>query len=165
MNGNARRLYRRADDDSLEIVPTVVAQPRHPEAIRLHDYWQGCRAQGGLRMGRDLPARAIATLMSKLSIFEPNEDRTDFRFRLAASGWLALYGRDVKGEWLSSIYDPSAFEHYRDGLRRVLETDAPVFTDVRVYRLRQVQHHIEYSGLPIEAPQGPCILIGAFRFE
>jgi hypothetical protein len=116
-------------------------------------------------MGRDLPSREIAKLMSKLSVFEPNESESDFRFRLVASGWLTVYGRDVKGEWLSALYDPAAFAHYAAGLRDVLDTGAPRITDVRVYKLRQLQQHIEYVGLPIEANSGACILIGAFRFE
>jgi hypothetical protein len=158
---------REAEGESPEIVPTVIAAPRHPEGILLHDYWLRCRARGGLKVGRDLPAREIAKLMSKLSILEPNEDRSDFRFRLVASGWLTLYGRDVKGEWLSSLYDEAAFKHYGDGLRRILDTDAPQVTDVCIYKLRQLQQHIEYVGLPIEPSYGPgnCILIGAFHFD
>ena len=156
-----------AEGEALEIAPTVIAAPRHPEGIALHDYWSRCRARGGLKMGRDLPAREIAKLMSKLSVFEPNADRSDFRFRLVASGWLTLYGRDVKGEWLSTLYDRAAFEHYSSGLRRVLDTNAPHITDVRVYKLRQVHQHIEYVGLPVEPSDGTgtCILIGAFRFD
>jgi len=155
------------DGEPLEIVPTVIAAPRHPEGVFLHDYWFRCRVRGGLKVGRDLPAREIAKLMSKLSVFEPNADKSDFRFRLVASGWLTLYGRDVKGEWLSSLYDEAAFEHYAGGLRRVLDTDAPHVTHVRVYKHRQVHQHIEYVGLPIEPQIGPgsCILIGAFHFD
>jgi len=166
IHGHNSSFRREAQGESLEIVPTVIDAPCHPEGVQLHDYWLRCRARGGLKAGRDLPAREIAKLMSKLSVFEPNADKSDFRFRLAASGWLTLYGRDVKGEWLSSLYNEAAFEHYRDGLRRVVDTDAPHITHVRVYKLRQVQQHIEYVGLPIEPAQGPgtCILIGAFRF-
>ncbi len=158
---------KESEGGPLEIMPVVLAAPQHPEGVLLHDYWLGCRERGGLKIGRDLPAREIAKLMSKLSVFEPNADRSDFRFRLVASGWLTLYGRDVKGEWLSSFYDQAAFEHYSDGLRKVLDTDAPLITHVSVYKHQQLHQHIEYVGLPIE-PQfgsGTCILIGAFRFD
>ena len=160
-------LRREYEGEALEVVPTIVAAARHPEGVLLHDYWLRCRARGRLKVGRDLPSREIAKLMSKLSVFEPNDDKSDFRFRLVASGWLTLYGRDVKGEWLSSLYERAAFEHYRDGLRRVLDTDAPHITDVRIYKHGLLHQHIEYVGLPIEPAQGPgdCILIGAFHFD
>lgn len=155
------------EGDGPEVVPTLLRAPIHAEAIQLYQYWLGCQERGGLRVGRNLPSREIARLMSKLSVLEPNADQSDFHFRLVGSGWLRRFGRDIKSEWLSSLYDPSAVDHYRAGLRKVLNTGEPTFTDVRVLKDRLEQHHIEYIELPIASFDGtmPCILIGAFRFE
>ena len=37
-----------------------INMPTHPSTIRLIAYWQECEARGGMRMGRDIPARDIA---------------------------------------------------------------------------------------------------------
>lgn len=147
-----------------DIRPTILAAPVHAEAIELHRYWLACQARGGVKLGRDLPSREIAKLMSKLSVLEANADETDFRFRLVGSSWLDRFGRDIKGEWVSSLYEPDIFEQYRAGVSSVLKTGEPKFTDVCIYERRQLAHHIEYTQLPlVEADR--CILMGAFRHE
>jgi hypothetical protein len=149
----------------VEIRPVPLAGPVHAEAAELHRYWLNCQSRGGLMLGRDLPSREIAKLTSKLSVLEANAGQTDFRFRLVGSAWLSRFGRDIKGEWLSSLYAPDIFESYRTGVQAVLTTGQPKFTDVRVYQHSQQMHHLEYVQLPvISAPgAGRCILMGAFR--
>jgi hypothetical protein len=148
----------------LEIRPSTLSAPVHAEAIALHRYWLGCQARGGLKLGRDLPSREIAKLMSRLSVLEANADQSDFRFRLVGSGWLDRFGRDIKGEWVSSLYDSEVFEEYRAGVHSVLRTGNPKFTDVRVLQKRQLLHHLEYVQLPVGAPEAErCIVMGAFR--
>ena len=65
------------DSGPQDIRPTILAAPVHPEAMELHRYWLACQARGGLKLGRDLPSREIAKLMSKLSVLEANADESD----------------------------------------------------------------------------------------
>jgi len=148
-----------------DIRPMTLPSPFHPEALALHDYWLACQKNGGLKIGRDLPSREIAKLMSKLSVLEANADESDFRFRLVGSAWIERFGRDIKGEWLSSLYDRVLFEQYRAGVLTVLRDGNPKFTDVRIFVRQREAHHIEYTQLPL-APSSEaerCILVGAFR--
>ena len=62
----------------------VLEVPTHPKAIRLLEFWNE-RAVDGIVIGRDVPSRKIADLLSHISIGEPIEGGTDFRIRLAGS--------------------------------------------------------------------------------
>lgn len=153
--------------EPLDIRPSPLTTPVHPDAIALHQYWLACQKKGGLKLGRDLPAREIARLMAKLSVLESNTDGSDFRFRLVGSAWMERFGRDIQGEWLSTLYQGTIFGRYREGVLSVLRKAEPKFTDVRVYEREREAHHIEYTQLPLapSADAERCILMGAFRHE
>jgi hypothetical protein len=153
--------------EPLDIRPSPLTAPVHPEAIVLHQYWLACQKKGGLKLGRDLPAREIAKLMAKLSVLESNTDGSDFRFRLVGSSWMERFGRDIQGEWLSALYQGPIFGRYREGVLTVLRTAEPRFTDVRVFEHKREAHHIEYTQLPLATSNETerCILMGAFRHE
>lgn len=149
-----------------EVVPTVISVPAHPDAAELLAYWHACEERGGMRLGRDIPARAIARLMSKLSVLEPVGEQRDFRFRLAGSGWLRRFGRDITGQLLSELYTGASLDHYLDGLHAVLATRRPNIVDVRVTSRLLEMHHMEYVELPVANAEGDrlWVLCGAFHF-
>lgn len=149
----------------LEIVPTVLPAPTHREAKALYEYWRRLESRGGLKLGRDIPARRIARLMSKLAVLEPSLTGDDFIFRLVGSGWLTRFGRDVKGEALSQIYSGENLAHYLTGLRAVLVSGFPNFVDVRTKDKAGERHHIEYAEFPVcdTNSDSRLVLIGAFH--
>jgi hypothetical protein len=153
--------------ESADVVPVTIAAPEHPEAKALLAYWEHCRTGGGMRIGRDIPSREIARLMSRLSVLEPVEERRDFRFRLVGSGWLRRFGRDVSGLRLSELYQGASFEHYVSGLAAVLESGRPNIVDVRIKSRLREMHHVEYVELPVESADGAQVwaLTGAFHFD
>jgi len=156
-----------APRDGLKIAPTNIADPKHPDALRLLAYWKSCECRGGLRLGRDLPAKGIASLMSRLSVLEPINDMQDFVFRLAGTGWFRRFGRDIQGERLSGLYAGGNLRHYIAGLQNVLKSGKPSFVDVRVRDAHRERHHIEYAEFPVWAPsrETQCVLAGAFHFD
>jgi hypothetical protein len=148
-----------------EIVPTRIAAPHHTDSAALFAYWQSFIARGGLVLGRDLPAREIAPLMSKLNIMEPMADG-DFRVRLAGSGLMRRFGEDVTGRMLSSLYDAQSFQNFSAGLRSTLDTGVPHIVDVRIVTEAYKHLHMEYICLPVKAYDGlrDWVLTGAFYF-
>ena len=82
----------------------LVKDPAHPSTIALIAHWQACQAHGGMRMGRDIPARAIAPLMKDLVVSEPIGDWEDARLRLVGSAMAEYFGRDVTGLRMNEVF-------------------------------------------------------------
>lgn len=80
-----------------------VKGPTNPSARQLIAYWRACEAKDGLRMGRDIPARAIAPLLSHIMVFEPFANWEDAHVRYAGFGTAQYFGRDATGLLFSEI--------------------------------------------------------------
>ena len=137
-----------------------------PDAEIALRYWRD-RPFDGIRIGRDVPSRAIARLLSRIVICEPTPDGSDYRMRLAGSVIHQQLGCDVTGENLSAIFDePSEFHARFTGLRDVIQTGEP--------RMIRIVHHVgsvelmrhELVVLPVTAPNGidRWALVFAFYF-
>ncbi|MGZ6009891.1 MAG: hypothetical protein ACXWLO_11455, partial [Rhizomicrobium sp.] len=63
-------------------IRTVLDTVTHAGAISLVECWRGHEATGGMRMGRDIPSRALAKLLPFILITEPVGDWDDARIRL-----------------------------------------------------------------------------------
>jgi hypothetical protein len=82
---------------------TAVDEPSHPSSRQLIAYWRKCEAKGGMRMGRDIPGRAIAPLLTYLLIFEPFPNWEDAYVRYAGFGTAKFFGRDATGLLFSDV--------------------------------------------------------------
>jgi hypothetical protein len=85
---------------------TVVDEPVHASSRQLIAYWRACEAKGGMRMGRDIPRRAIARLLSQVMILEPFPNWEDAYVRYAGFGTAKFFGRDVTGLLFSAVKAP-----------------------------------------------------------
>jgi hypothetical protein len=108
------------------------AAPLHPGAQQLLAYWNACQVDGGFVMGRDVPTRSIASLTKNLIVLEPVQDQTDFRFRLVGQALRDRFGRDVAGLLISEVYDEPTTQSFQSALRKVVDTQRPVFQVVHV---------------------------------
>jgi hypothetical protein len=77
--------------------------PAHPLSLQLLAFRDACEAKGGMRMGREVPSRAVVPFLSHMMIHEPIEDWTDARIRYAGFGMAKFFGRDVTGLKQSEI--------------------------------------------------------------
>jgi hypothetical protein len=145
-----------------------INMPTHPHSIRLIAYWQECEARGGMRMGRDMPARAIAPLLKDITVAEPIRDWADARIRLAGSAMAEYFGRDVGGALMSEIFagELRDREMLLAGARAAIARNRPgiveqILVDSGHEVLRQ-----ELTALPIFAPDGDArwLLTGTFNF-
>jgi hypothetical protein len=148
---------------------TMVKTATHPASIKLIDYWRECDARGGLRMGRDIPSRAIGPLLKYLCVAEPVGDWTDGRIRLAGSTMAEYFGRDASGLLMSEVNgsSDSDFELMMSGSRHVIAKNRPgtiehLLLDEGIVVLRQ-----EMTAVPIWSPDGDArwLLTGTFNFE
>jgi hypothetical protein len=145
---------------------SVVDAPRHPDAQKLLAFWQA-RPADGIVMGRDIPSREIARLLSYIIITEPTEDRTDMRVRLAGASLLKRFGRDIKDLMFSELFSPEDFrDHLEKGLTAI-ETDQAVILDSRLVAGTVEKLHLEAVLLPIVASdrRKKLVLAGIFYFD
>lgn len=146
----------------LRSIETVI----DPDAEIALRFWRE-RPSDGIRVGRDVPSRAIARLLSRVAICEPTPDGGDYRMRLVGSVIHQRLGCDVTGVTISEIYDePSEFKLRFNGLKDAIDTGEPRLTRV-VYRAGSVElMGYELVVLPVTAPNGidRWALVFAFYF-
>lgn len=163
-------LGRKVDRSHYEFQHRIerVKTPTHPSSIRLIAYWQECQPRGGMRMGIDVPSRAIASLLQDITVAEPVDDWADARMRLAGSAMTSYFGRDVRGLLMSEIFagEPGDMRLMLDGARSVIARNRPgtiehIISDDGREVLRQ-----EMTVVPIKAPDGNTgwSLTGTFNF-
>ncbi len=148
-------------------VRTVLDKLNHPSAQALLECWREHEANGGMRMGRDIPSRALAKLLPNLIIAEPIGRWDGARIRLAGAAFMERFGRDVAGELTRHLYAKG-----EDGAalllklaRQAAEFRKPGMMDLRI-RAEEIEiFHIETVLLPIFAPDGTTswAMAGAFR--
>ena len=63
--------------------------------------WESQGARGGMRMGRDIPSRALAKFLPNIVISEPVGDWEDAHIRLAGSVYTERFGCDITGTLLA----------------------------------------------------------------
>jgi hypothetical protein len=137
----------------------------HPDAAVAMDLWRN-RKPDGLRIGRDVPSRAIARLLSRIAVCKPMADG-DFCVHLAGSTIIQRFGRDITGERVSEVFDDTPnHAARRDYLTAVITSGEP--------RMVRITHRIgsvellrnETVVLPVTAPNGKdrWALVFAFYF-
>jgi len=138
----------------------------HPDAEIAMQFWR-TRPAEGIRIGRDVPSRAVARLLSRVIVCEPLPDGGDYRVHLAGGTVIQRFGYDITGECLSEVFDdPSEFRSRLNGLNEALDSGTPHMMRV-VYRAGSVELlRQEVLALPVTAPGGKdrWALVFAFYF-
>lgn len=144
----------------------VVAAARHEDSRKLLAFWNA-RGPDGIVMGRDLPSRAIAALLSHLMVWEPAGDMTDMHVRLAGSALMRRFPGDLRGRLMSELFPQQTFAELLRGTKRVIQSGAPEILDLRVTSGKIERLHLEVVVLPIRSPdrKRSWVLVGAFCFE
>ena len=149
-------------------VRAVLDKPNHPSALALLEFWHAHEESGGIRMGRDIPSRALAKYLPNIIIAEPLGQWDDARIRLAGTAFMERFGRDVAGELTSHLYaeDPEGAALLLKLARQAAEIRKPGMIDLRIRADEIEVFRIETVLLPIYAPDGATCwaMVGAFRF-
>jgi len=140
----------------------------HPSSVALMSCWREHEAKGGMRMGRDIPSRALVKLLPHILITEAVDDWQDARIRLAGTALLERFGRDIAGSLATQIYadDLEGIKFLLQHQRRAMEVREPCVVDTRIFLDGMEMMHLEIVLLPNYSPDGSGIwnLVGAFRF-
>lgn len=146
---------------------TVMREPSHYDARHLFEFWRERNDEGGFVIGRHVPSRPLARLMSHLIVYEPLDEGEDFRARIAGTSLLRRFGRDISGSKLSELFGRDAFEAQRDDLRTLLRTGKPCVLEVKASVDGHPTLHFVIVALPVLAPdrETPWVLSGLFYYD
>jgi hypothetical protein len=128
-----------------------IAAPVHPEAAKALAFWDA-RPADGIVIGRDVPSRAIASMLSHIIVHEPINGGSDLKVRVAGTAIRKRFGRDITGETLSRLFPTPAFPHRLKSVLTAIETGAPQFADCQLSTGSLEILHSELVILPVFAP-------------
>jgi hypothetical protein len=111
-NGEARSRFVSTD---------VLTHRLAPVAER---FW-AARPSDGIVIGRDIPSRPIAHLLSHIVIYQPVEDRSDLKVHLAGTAVRFRFSRDITGAMMSELFGPEDFPVRFRTLMEVIDKDEP----------------------------------------
>jgi hypothetical protein len=138
-------------------------RPVHHGARQLLDIWSAREAQGHFTVGRDVPSRGLARLLSGLALFQPIL-HGDFRVRLAGLAMRRRFGRDVTGEKLSEMLTDDQFTEHSERLHALLDNGRPLLLETRLNEGGRLRLCYEMLVLRVFAPDGvtPWAMSGIF---
>jgi len=141
--------------------------PEHPSSLALLEYWREHEAQGGMRMGRDVPARRLAKVISGIAITEPIGDWSDGRIRHAGMVYTTRFGRDITGMTIRDLYtdDPDGGEALLEGAKLCIAQRCTLTLRTRVLDRSNELMRFEVLVLPIWSPDGETLwaMAGTYR--
>lgn len=145
----------------------VMREPSHSDARHLFDFWRARKEEGGFVIGKHVPSRPLARLLSHLAVYEPLDGGADFRARIAGTSLIRRFGRDITGLKLSELFAPHAFKAQCEDFRKLLRTGEPYIVEVKATVDGYPTLHFEIVALPVLAPDEttPCILSGLFYYD
>ncbi|MDE2267165.1 MAG: PAS domain-containing protein [Alphaproteobacteria bacterium] len=141
----------------------VVAAASHPQAQKLLAFWSE-RPPDGIVIGRDVPSRPIAAILSNVTIYEPIDGGRDCRVRLAGASIRRRFGRDITGLLMSQLFPPNEFRDHLETAIADLEAGKATIVDSRLSSGAIERMHLEAVILPVVAPDriSKWVLVGLF---
>ena len=157
-------LYRSLEGPEFKRIYRQLTAPLLSPTKLLLAMWDEHRNAGGLVIGQDVPSRTAAPLLRHLIVYEPVGDFADFHVRLAGSGYLSQYGRDVTGMAMSELFDSETFLHNLRFGRQVVETQTPLLFLATLTEFEIARWSYELALLPVLAPDRATkwLLVSAF---
>lgn len=140
-----------------------IEMPSHPDAAIALQFWNERRSDG-IRLGRDIPSRAISRLLSRLTVFRPIDDGSDADVYLVGADVRHRFGRDITGERLSQMYNAEQFSQRISCQKEVLKTGRPNASKI-IHRIGGADLlKLELLRMPAVAPNGIDHWVLAFVF-
>lgn len=138
-------------------------------ACELVEFWND-RPADGVVMGRDIPSRRIASLLSNIMLWELIENCTDARLRLAGETLRRRFGGNAVGQRFRDLVAPSVADAFLEKMEdHALEDDCVCF-DMHLHRNIPIEGvsdlHFELVIFPVWAAdhQKHMICNGLFYF-
>jgi hypothetical protein len=142
-----------------------VAAPIHTRSCELMAFWQE-RPEDGIAVGRDIPSRRIASLLSHLILWAPLGKGKDYLVRHMGESLRSRFGGYVVGRKMSKLLSPEFFAYHIDTDRRLMEEDEALVLDIVQSHNGFDYLHYEVVMFPAVAPDGngKWLVTGTFYF-
>ncbi len=158
------RLARWIESGDTRAEFTRVDKLTHPDAAQAIRFWQE-RPADGIRIGRDVPSRSIARLLSRIVVYEPVEGGADFKVHLAGSGVRRRFARDITGKTMAQLFSAEDLPARVLSLKYVLSRNEARMTRI-IHRAGGVEvMKIELFQVPVTAPNGIDRWVLTFGFH
>jgi hypothetical protein len=144
----------------------VVPEAAHPDSKKLLAFWD-CRPRDGIVMGRDVPSRAIASLLAYVMVWEPVEKGRDMRVRLAGDALHRRFQGNLRGRLMSDLFSPAYRAGHLENARNAIVMGEPVIIDSHMNYGNIEKLHVEVVLLPMLSPDRSArwVLAGSFFFN
>lgn len=121
---------------------------QHPNARALYAYWQDLRGDAAAPQQRTLTPAAIKDLLPHLFVLQ-RFDPQHFVFRLAGTGYCALFGREFRTQNILALFQGPARRYLGVLLDRIVSLPCGGVAETRAETLNGDHCLIEHVFLPI----------------
>lgn len=123
-----------------------------PEFTAMYDLWRAKLRDGRLPSRADFdPTELPPTILKHMLLFEVERQRgrIRFKFRLAATGFIELVGREVTGMYFDEFGPPDRTGPVASALEEIALTGRPVFLASRLTQVNEDYYYVKILGLPL----------------
>lgn len=142
-----------------------VEAPQLKTSQQLLAFWQ-VRPADGIAVGRDIPSRRIAPLLSHLILWEPIDDGKDYVVRHMGETLRSRFGGYVVGRKMSELLSAELYAFYVDRDLRLTKNEDALVLDVTQSHNGCNYLHYELVVFPARSPdrRKTWLVVGAFYF-
>jgi hypothetical protein len=101
-------------------------EPRHPDLLRLMDYWRGKRGARNFPQRADIDAIDLGFMLARIALTEVHEDPRRYRLRVVGSWWAQLSGVELTGTWIDDWPKANLRKLTVDTYEAVIASRAPL---------------------------------------
>jgi hypothetical protein len=101
-------------------------EPRHPDLLRLRDYWHRQRGPRTFPRCADIDAVDLGFMLARIALTEVHEDPRRYRLRVIGSRWTQLSGIELTGTWVDDWPLANIRKLTIDTYETVIATRAPL---------------------------------------
>ncbi len=123
----------------------------HPLKDKVLAFWHD-RPVDGIVIGRDVPSRVIASLLSRVIVHEPIDGDRDLKVGVAGGGIVRLFGTDIPGKTMSELFPTPDFAERRESVLKAIREGTPQYADCVLSAGNIEMLHTELVILPVYAP-------------
>lgn len=152
-----------ANNSSINSIYRKIRLLTHPVAKQALQFW-AARPRDGIVIGRDVPSRSIANLLSRVIVHEPIKGGTDAKVRLAGMGIRHRFGDDITGMTMSALFPTPDFPNRLESVMKAIRDDAPQYADCTLSNGVLDILHTELMIVPAVAPNRTAIWTITFCF-
>jgi hypothetical protein len=101
-------------------------EPRHPDLLRLLDYWRVKRGARSFPRRADIDAIDLGFMLARIALTEVHEGPRRYRLRVVGSWWAQLSGFELTGTWVDDWTQAKLRKLTVDTYEAVIASRAPL---------------------------------------